>query len=502
TVTVNIVQPVVPGSKDTPPPDSLIIPAVAHADGINSKFQSDVRVSNTSAQARKYSVIFTPSGDDGPQHVQQTDISIDPGQTIALDDVLRTWFGSGVTAGATGTLEIRPLTPTGIPSVSTALSGVPNISTFAASRTFNATANGTFGQYIPAIPFASFIGRTLQSGAPSVLTLQQIAQSAAYRTNLGLVEGSGQPASLSISVFGGNGAKVTEFPIDLKGGQHLQLNSFLAAKGIELQDGRVEVRVISTGGKVTAYASVLDNQTADPMLVTPVLLSQDGASKYVVPGVADLSTGAANWRTDMRVFNASSNPVEADLVFYSQTGGEPRTAHLSLAPNEVRQLDNTLASVFGVTNDGGALHIATPSSANLIATARTYNQTTGGTYGQFISAVTPNEAIGANDRALELLQVEESDRLRSNIGIAEVTGKPVKVRISVTPPDSKVSATTELDLGANGFKQLPQLLKAVGFDGTYNARVSVKVIEGDGRVTAYASVIDAITQDPTFVNAQ
>ncbi|HEV7920806.1 MAG TPA: hypothetical protein VGR02_08465, partial [Thermoanaerobaculia bacterium] len=498
TVTVNLVQPVAPGSKDTPPPESLIIPAVAHADGVNSKFQSDVRVSNTSAQVMKYSVIFTPSGEDGPQAAQTTTITIDPGQTIALDDVLRSWFGSGNTSSSTGTLEIRPLTAVkATPAVGAVLSTLPNLTTFAASRTFNATANGTFGQYIPAIPYASFIGK----GA-DILTLQQIAQSAAYRTNLGLVEGSGQPASLLIAVFGASGQKLTEFPIDLKGGQHLQLNSFLASKNIELQDGRVEVRVTSPGGKVTAYASVLDQKTADPMLVTPVSLSEAGHSKFVVPGVADLSTGAANWRTDLRIFNASSNAVEADLLFYSQTGGEPRTAHLSLQPNQVRQLDNTLSTLFGISNDGGALHITTAANVNLIATARTYNQTTGGTYGQFISAVTPDQAVGLADRALELLQVEESDRYRSNIGIAEVGGKAVKVRISVTPPDSKITAQTEIELGPNAFKQLPSLLKSIGYDGTYNARVSVKVIEGEGRITAYASVIDAITQDPTYVGAQ
>ncbi|HKO56016.1 MAG TPA: hypothetical protein VJ276_09065, partial [Thermoanaerobaculia bacterium] len=498
TVTVNLVQPVVPAPKDTPPPDSLIIPAVAHADGINSRFQSDVRVSNTSAEVKKYSVIFTPSGEDGVQGAQQTTITIDPGQTIALDDILRTWFGSGNIASSTGMLEIRPLTTAkATPTVGAVLSTLPGITTFAASRTFNATATGTFGQYIPAIPYSSFLG-----AGGNALTLQQIAQSEIYRTNLGLVEGSGQPASLLIAVFGSNGQKLTEFPIDLKGGQHLQLNSFLLSKNIELQDGRVEVRVTSPGGKVTAYASVLDNKTADPMLVTPVSLSQTGNSKYVVPGVADLSTGAANWRTDMRVFNASSEAVEADVIFYSQTGAEPRTAHLSLAPNEVRRLDDTLSSLFGITNDGGALHIVTPTNANLIATARTYNQTTTGTYGQFISAVTPDQAVALGDRALELLQVEESDRLRSNIGIAEVGGKPVKVQVSVTPPDSKVTASTEIELGPNAFKQLPSLLKAVGYDGTYNARVSVKVVEGEGRITAYASVIDAVTQDPTYVGAQ
>ena len=71
------------------------------------------------------------------------------------------------------------------------------------------------GQFIPAIPFASFIGRDTNT----VLSLQQIAQSADYRTNFGLVEGSGNPVTALISIFGSDGKKLTEFTQALNGGQ-------------------------------------------------------------------------------------------------------------------------------------------------------------------------------------------------------------------------------------------------------------------------------------------
>ena len=61
---------------------------------------------------------------------------------------------------------------------------------------------------------------------------------------------------------------------------------------------------------------------------------------------------------------------------------------------------------------------------------------------------------------------------------------------------------TELQLRPNEFRQLGSLLKSMGLDGTYTARVTVRVIEGEGRVTAYASVIDMQTNDPTYVPAQ
>jgi uncharacterized repeat protein (TIGR01451 family) len=502
TISISLVTPVTPTLNTTPPPDALIIPAVAHANGINTTFQSDVRVSNTSPKLLKYRLTFTPSGSTGITSGRQTTFSVEPGHTIALDDILASWFGTGESS-AIGMLEIRPLTETTTSTSSVPLTGLPDLVTFASSRTFSVTPNGTFGQHIPAIPFANFLGRALDPSKPALLSLQQLAQSDRYRTNLGLVEASGEPASLLVRVFGGLGEQLTAFPVNLAGGEHTQLNAFLAQQGINsLSDGRVEIEVLSAGGKVTAYASVLDNDTNDSLLVTPVTINDTGASHWVIPGVADLNNGFANWQTDMRVFNAGTEDVDATLTFYSQNGGEPRTASINIPAGRVRQFDKSLASLFNVTNDGGAIHIDTGSAARLIITARTYNETTSGTFGQFISAIAPQEAAGLESRPLQLLQVEESSRYRSNIGMAEVTGNPVKLEISIVPPDAKLTAITELTLAPNEFRQIGSLLKTVGLQDTFNARVSIRVIEGSGRVTAYVSVIDAITNDPTYLPAQ
>jgi fibronectin-binding autotransporter adhesin len=502
TMTVSKVTPVTAAPKSTPPPDALIIPAVAHAGGINSLFQSDVRVTNSSAQLLQYQATFTPTGSQGLAAGRQTTFSIDPGRTIALDDVLRGWFGTGG-ENVTGTLEIRPMTQTETSTPNVPFSGLANLVTFAASRTFNVTANGTFGQYIPAIPFANFVGGASALAPANILSLQQIAQSDRYRTNLGIVEGSGDPVSLLVKVFGSDGQKLKEFPVQLAGGEHTQLNSFLSTNGVgPLADGRVEISVVGGTGKVTAYASVLDNQTSDPLLVTPVTLTDTGNTKWVVPGVADLNSGNANWQTDMRLFNAGTADVDAVLTFYSQGGGTPNTANVTIPAGQVRQFDKALASVFGKSNDGGAIHVSTANPSRLVATARTYNQTSTGTYGQFISGVTPNEAAGVGSRPLQILQVEESTRFRSNIGLAEVTGNPVKLEIAIVPPDAKFTIVTELQLQPNEFRQIGSLLKSVGLADTYNARVSVRAIEGNGRVTAYASVIDMLTNDPTYVPAQ
>ena len=498
-VSISLVTPVQPGGKNTPLPNSLIVPAIGHAPGANnSLFESDLRITNVSAQAMKYLLNFTLSNTDGTQSGQSTQIQVDPGATMALDDILANFFGIGADGGsATGTLEIRPLTTT-TSTTTLGTTAKTSIQTVASSRTYNTTPTGTFGQFIPAIPYAQFLAK-----GGGVITLQQIAQSAAYRTNFGLVEASGQPADVLVHVFDNDGHEVSSpIPISLLAGEHKQINAFLAAYGIALTDGRLEVEVTSATGKVTAYASTVDNFTNDPLLVLPVLKGSISASRYTVPGIADINNGLASWRSDMRIFNGGANTVTVTLAYVPQPGntGTDSTVSFQLKPGEVHAIDNTMQTLFGLTNTGGSVVITTDAASSLVATARTYNQTSSGTYGQFIPGVSPQESVGVGDRTLQILQLESSTRFRTNIGVTETTGNETTVLVTAIPSDSKISASTTITLAPNEFHQFS--LDNFNLGTLYNTRVTVKVIGGSGKVTAYGSVIDQQTQDPTYVVAQ
>jgi Putative Ig domain len=499
-ISISLVTPVTPDTKASPPPDSLIIPAVAHGPGANaSLFQSDIRLANVSSQPMKYLLNFTPSATDGTQAGNTTTIQVDPGATTALDDLLTSFFGTASDGSSTGMLEIRPLTTT---SSSSLFSSVPSsaLATIASSRTYNVTSAGTFGQFIPAIPFSQFVGQG------SVLSLQQIAQSANFRTNFGLLEAAGEPAAVVIHVFDKSGNRIADIPESLLPSEHLPLNGLLAANNITLDDGRVEVEVVSSTGKVSAYASVLDNRTNDPLLVSPVLKGSVSSTRYVIPGVA-YTNSIANWRTDARLYNSASSSVTATLTYYPQVGSSDLTAitrATTIAPGETKDLDNILNSTFGVTstNAGGSVLITTTAASSIIASARTYASVeNGGTIGQFVPAVTPAESVGAGDRSLQLLQLEQSDAFRTNIGLAETTGNAVTAEVSLILPDSKITPVISYPLGPNQFAQLS--LAAFGLtDPIYNARVSVRVVDGSGKVTAYGSLVDNVSQDPTYVPAQ
>jgi hypothetical protein len=159
-------------------------------------------------------------------------------------------------------------------------------------------------------------------------------------------------------------------------------------------------------------------------------------------------------------------------------------------------------SLFGQTISGGSVLVSSPLPGAIIASARTYDDHGSGTYGQFIPAVTADQAIGVADRSLEVLQVEESERFRTNLGIAEVSGSNARVEVTAYVPDAKTTPTMTVNLQPHQFTQLTSVLSKMGIGTTYNARLSLRVVSGSGRITAYGSVIDNKTQDPTYVPAQ
>lgn len=500
---ISLVTPVTPGGKSLPAPNTLIIPIVTHVNGAGGPFVSDVRLTNTAAGSTDYSISFTPTQSDGTKVGKVTSVTVNGGQTIALNDIVKDFFGYGASGGANdfgfGALEIRPLN-----------SGTPT--TFASSRTYVTTAEGTLGQFIPALPFSSFITRANALPIPgastsgTVMSLQQVAQSSRFRTNLGLVEGSGQPASGQILVYNDRDLLKT-IPYSLMPGEHRQINNFLTINGItNLEDGRIEITIESESGAVTAYASVLDNLTSDPLAVIPVQTSKVSATRFVLPGIADLTGGLANFHSDIRILNGGNIPITATLTYYPQHDpAHAKTAvPLDIAPHEVRALDNVLPTLFGTTGTGGSVVVTTTSPSSLVTTARTYSiGANGGTYGLFIPGITSAEGAGAGDRPLQVLQLEQSQTYRTNLGLVELTGRPVDVRVTLNVPDSKVSPIVDIHLEGNEFNQLGNIIGSMlPGKNVYNARIAVEVTGGTGRVAAYGAVIDNATQDPTYVPAQ
>jgi hypothetical protein len=497
---VSLVTPVSPLPRDVnAPPGTLIIPAVAHADGIGTRFQSDVRIANTSNAPITYQISFTPSGQNGTQVGKMTTMTIAPKDTKGLDDVVKAWYGSGVLGeSGLGTLEIRP---TG---------GANPLSTVASSRTYAVTNAGTLGQFIPALPLDQFVANVAQNPLAK-LSLQQVANSTAYRTNFGFVEGGGKNVQMLIKLLDGNNNVLQSVTKSLQPYEHQQLSFAQVFGNVTVNDARVEVSTSGGDGKISAYASVVDNKTSDPLLVFPVQATAITSTHYVAPGIAELNNGNRNFHSDMRVYNGGANAVEAQLKYFEQGSSNPNplTVTRTIAAGQVLVLDNVLPSLWGITASGGAVTVDAPGDSSLVVTARTFSRdSNNGTFGQFIPGVTAQEAVGFGERSLELLQLEQSAQYTTNLGLVEVTGKAVDLEISAYKPDTKTTALVPFHLNANEFRQLGNILSNSAAQGgfnlgtVYNGHISVKVVGGQGRVAAYGSVIDSRTIDPTYVPAQ
>ncbi len=505
--TISKVTPVTPAPRDpNAPPGTLLIPAIAHAGGIGAQFQSDVRIVNASGEPIDYELSFTPSQTNGTQIGKQLPLTIDANETKGLDDIVKAWFGSGLLGeGGLGTLEIRPL------------NNANPQATFASSRTYAIDANTvsanadckvvrcTLGQFIPALGLDKFVGN-IDIDSLAKISLQQISNSldsTGFRTNLGFVEGSGSFATMRLTLRDGANNIVRQVERNIQPYGHEQTSVSAVFGQLAITDGRVEVEVISPGGKVSSYASVVDNATKDPLLVFPVQAQRIAAQHYVLPGVAELNNGpSSNFHTDMRVYNAGSTPVTVALNFFPLGGGaSPPAANIQVLPGEVKAINNVLPTVWGITG-GGSVTVDAPATASLVVTGRTFSRdANGGTYGQFIPGVTAVDGVGLGQRALEVLQLEQSDQYRTNLGLVEVTGNPVKIEV-VAQNAAKVSARVEIDLAGNEFRQY-RIFDQLGISGSsYTGRVSVKVIGGNGRIAAYGSVVDNKTVDPTYVPAQ
>lgn len=496
---LSLVTPVSPDPRGgNPPPGTLIVPAVAHAQGIGSPFRSDVRIVNVSFADIDYEISFTPSQTDGTQTGKKTTLTIRAGDVLALDDIVAAWFGAGMLGeGGIGTIEIRPLT-----------SDNP-FDTFASSRTYALDAGGTLGQFIPALRANQFIGN-IANDALARISLQQVASSSAYRTNIGFVEGTGAPVSFLARLVDGGNNVLGQINRSLQPYGQFQSSLTNLFGNVDLPDGRVEVEVTSPGGKVSAYASVLNNLTNDPLMVFPSQPARTTARRYVLAGIAEFVAGDRNFHSDMRVYNGGDTPVNITLWYYDRGASTPHPsappAQRTLQPGQVLAIDNVLPSLWPGLTGGGEVLVTTDEESSLVVTAQTYSrQPNGGTKGQFIPGVTFREAVGLGERALEVLQLEQSAQYRSNVGVVEVTGAPATIEIGMFEPDTKTAVFTQFPLKANEYRQFDGILGDLGFGklGTvYNGRVSIRVVEGQGRVYAYGSVVDNRTEDPTYVPAQ
>ncbi len=239
------------------------------------------------------------------------------------------------------------------------------------------------------------------------------------------------------------------------------------------------------------------------ILCALLVLATTGFAKDVY-----LSIGGSvnNFRTDTRIFNPSFSKdiqIQATLLPIGNVDNSARQSIAITVPKrQMLTYDDVVASLF--TSSGlGAIRLS--SSDDFVATQRIYATTSAtacqdaGTLGQFVPGLETSQAAKLG----VLIQLKSSSAFRTNIGAvnpnsvtANVTWRLYdKNNAPVGSVNALVMPPTLQPFGVVLPNSITTIFNAPGADLS-DAWVS---FSSDQPILAYASVIDNVTTDPTFI---
>lgn len=455
---------------------SIHLLAVAKAAGAeNTNFVTDVRIFNRGPLEAVITAFFTPSGSDGLQSFVPVKLSIAPGQTVALDDVVSSVFRrSGL-----GNIEFR--------------GSVGDL--IISSRTYNRIGTRTFG-YFAAAGKPENTARLEQSP----LHISQLQNTLEFRTNIGITELSGFGGTVQLSLFSGSGQLLDRTSHTLLPFSHIQL-PILGGKSGNLQSTvRAEVQVTAGSATVAAYGAVVDNASGDPIFIPAQRLPKAAGPKSIPGALHADGANDTHWRTDLWLFNQSDGPVPVGVRFLPSTTAPSILRDLNIGPGEILRIDDSVLTLFGIASGTGQIAVEGVNLGSVLATTRTWTPAADGSYGQFIPARLNTDAFAMGSAPVHAIQLESSDRFRTNVGFAEVRGLSALVRVIVF--DGAGREIHRFDQPLSPLQQLQPNLSQAGAPPFLNGRVSFEVIQGGGGVIGYAAVVDNASGDPIYVPAE
>lgn len=222
----------------------LFYPAAAEAQGLQgTHWRTSARISSLIDFPVTVSGALLRQGQDNTDSVTSpmTIGTIPPDGFLAVDDLVSTLGGSGLTCGVYLLAEAQA-------------AGLPADLVNATSYTWtpNAEGEGGFGQGLPAVC----------AGTDNEVTIPGIYQNASYRTNLGLLNTSAENLDIRVTVMNANGEVVSNETWTMQPYEHRQQG--LPSLGVNhLEGGTAAFRRTSTAGSFHCYGSTVDQDSGD-----------------------------------------------------------------------------------------------------------------------------------------------------------------------------------------------------------------------------------------------
>jgi uncharacterized repeat protein (TIGR01451 family) len=221
------------------------VAAAAKAAGAEGTFfLTDADIQNAGTTTANYQFLWLPRNTDNATPMASTGFTLGAGMAVRYTDVLGAAFG--LEDGALGALAV--------------ISDSSDL--LLMSRTYNATDTGTFGQAIPGMAMDQLIPENTR------MRVLFMTQNDDYRSNLGIMNGTGFPMTVNWERFGPDGVSIGTGSVDLAAWGNTQINTVFSDVA-PIEAAYVDVWTTTTGGMFGAYGSVLDALTGDPTTVMP-----------------------------------------------------------------------------------------------------------------------------------------------------------------------------------------------------------------------------------------
>jgi hypothetical protein len=362
--------------------------------------------------------------------------------------------------------------------------------------------------------------------AGDVIELVGLRDAATNHTNLAIANLYTDYVTAEVTFWGADGTQLGQ-PVTMQlnpfGVQQLTNVLTAAAPGgagydkaaTPVDSYRARIRIVS-GTAILPYASVIDDVSKDPVLVTGAKVP---ASSYRVPGLVR-TEGKANtlWRSDLVVYNPSASTRSIQIVYWWVDGagiGRTSGASIPFGPGQIIQWIDFVKLWLSLPESDTNPYInafvdVSPADANadpILVTFRVYNETPTGNVGLGAPGFTDADvasATGAKKR-LVLAGLRSDANYRSNVALFLASGSNVSnagATLKVYDANGAFLASAGIPLTvASPFIQL-SIDSMVASSGGDKSNISVVVENLVGSpISGYATIVDNRSGDGTLIQA-
>lgn len=226
----------------------------------------------------------------------------------------------------------------------------------------------------------------------------------------------------------------------------------------------------------------------------------DEAGRQTTMVSAGAHAGGASgtfWLTDLQLYNPGSQPVTAELGFLPSGADNSGVAvrEIEIEPGTLRNLADVVGNFLSETG-AGALRIV--HTAPLLVASRTYNTAESGTFGQFIPGASAAEALQPG-ASVSLIGLSGNSNFRTNIGCANASKRTASLNIKLFDSAGALLWEGDENLMPWGWLQLNKVFQNAGLSGVTAASALITNTGSEAPILPYASIVDGITGDPTYI---